>query len=105
MVDTVLRRSSAVDKESLCILAGQRVRLPPPLHLHVVVIAEEPVAGMAPPVDNTFPHRCGKLLGLCVLGGHRDTQALPPTRCRGHRVRSHRGYPESIQYILSLCVI
>lgn len=26
MLDKVLRRSDAVDKESLCILAGQRVR-------------------------------------------------------------------------------
>jgi exosome complex RNA-binding protein Rrp42 (RNase PH superfamily) len=36
MLDKVLRRSDAVDKESLCILAGQRVRLSSSLHLRVL---------------------------------------------------------------------
>lgn len=40
MLDKVLRRSDAIDKESLCILAGQRVsclisfQIPDP-HLHI----------------------------------------------------------------------
>jgi len=36
MLDKVLRRSDAIDKESLCILAGQRVRHVNVLLLHVL---------------------------------------------------------------------
>ena len=61
MLDKVLRRCDAVDKESLCILAGQRVHLSPSLHVLVVVITEGPFSwkSLAAQVDNTFPRRKG----------------------------------------------
>jgi hypothetical protein len=63
MLDKVLLQCDAVDKEPLCILAGQRVRLSPSLHVPIVVITEGPFSrkGVEAPVDNTFPRGCGKL--------------------------------------------
>ena len=38
MLEKVLKRSDAVDKESLCILAGQRVRFPSePVDVHILI--------------------------------------------------------------------
>ena len=39
MLDKVLRRSDAIDKESLCILAGQRVR-----RIHLILLHAKKVA-------------------------------------------------------------
>lgn len=54
MLDKVLRRSDAIDKESLCILAGHRVRGPTPSF----VISIYPRLGLASTHNIPFPLRC-----------------------------------------------
>ena len=57
MLDKVLKRSDAVDKESLCILAGQRVCMPSkPIDVHVPTL----FLGVAYTVNVALPGRCGQ---------------------------------------------
>jgi hypothetical protein len=51
MLDKVLKRSDAVDKESLCILAGQRVRSAFKLEGMIFIIC---LTGLAHPLNVTF---------------------------------------------------
>ena len=51
MLDKVLKRSDAVDKESLCILAGQRVRSAFILQEMILIIC---FTGLAHPLNVTF---------------------------------------------------
>ena len=58
MLDKVLRRSDAIDKESLCILAGQRVSFHFTRRIICVFIARD--VGMACSPNITFFGRCRK---------------------------------------------
>jgi hypothetical protein len=84
MLDKVLRRSDAIDKESLCILAGQRV-----CHVHLVLeldmLKKGGWLGLAPPSHSPLSRRRRKHARLCLSRGHRRLQALSSTRSRGHR--------------------
>ena len=51
MLDKVLKRSDAVDKESLCILAGQRVRSSFSPEGTILIIC---LTGLAHPLNVTF---------------------------------------------------
>lgn len=51
MLDKILRRSDAIDKESLCIVAGQRVSSAFTL---VFAMSTESLAGLAPAADSSL---------------------------------------------------
>lgn len=55
MLDKIVRRSDAIDKESLCIQAGQRVR--PPLSSPPFIILKHTAiaAGLVPPPNPPPP--------------------------------------------------
>jgi exosome complex RNA-binding protein Rrp42 (RNase PH superfamily) len=55
MLDKVLRRSDALDKESLCIIAGQRVR-----HFIAPYVRVDTVLGLASEIDSAFSVVPGK---------------------------------------------
>lgn len=79
MLDKVLRRSDAIDKESLCILAGQRVR-----HVHPVVLLYMLInggcLGLAPPSHSPLSRRRRQHARLCLPRGHRRLQTFSSTR-------------------------
>jgi hypothetical protein len=59
MLDKVLRRSDAVDKESLCILAGQRVCIFPQKELNDFHTILTLFSGVAYTVNTALLGRCG----------------------------------------------
>ena len=103
MLDKVIRRSDVVDKESLCILAGQRVSFPLP-----VLCTMEPIVllGMAPSPHIPFPGRCRECTGLCLPGRDSSAKTLSKTGCWSHWRRGYYGTvqvwhrPSSIHFIL-----
>lgn len=86
MLDKVLRRSDAVDKESLCILAGQRVCLSHIFLIHL--INSLACVGLAYSPYTSYPCRCRKYAWLCMSSRDCSTQALSKTRRWGHWRRS-----------------
>lgn len=63
MLDKVLRRSDAVDKESLCVLAGQRVRLRYRYGLQLLI----DFIGVASKAYDPLSGGCRKFTRLCML--------------------------------------
>ena len=88
MLDKILRRSDAIDKESLCILAGQRVRR---IHLVLLHAKKSCLLGLASPSYSPLSRRRRKHARLCLSRRHRCLQTLSSARSRSHWRRRHRG--------------
>jgi hypothetical protein len=78
MLDKVLRRSDAVDKESLCILAGQRVRNIDFSPQTLPMKSGTPL-GLASPINYTLSCRRRQHARLCMSSWHRSFQAFQAT--------------------------
>jgi hypothetical protein len=81
MLDKIIRRSDVVDKESLCIQSGQRVRQ---LLVHRRVSHRtEMGVGVELAAHDSLPGGFRKYAGLCMLSGDGRTEAFPTTRGGG----------------------
>ncbi len=89
MLDKVLRRSDAVDKESLCILTGQRVRSFTSPSMLVPYFR----SGLAFAFNPAFSVRHRKHAWLCLFSGYCCPPALPKTGSWGSRGRSYYRAP------------
>lgn len=88
MLDKVIRRSDVVDKESLCILAGQRVSISV-LSLTGFLFFFN--VGLAFTPKRTLPIGFRKSTGLCVPSRHCRVKTLSQTRCRSNWRRGDSG--------------
>lgn len=76
MLDKVLRRSDAVDKESLCVQAGQRVSAVQP----ATQVKSNPALGMASQINHSLPGRCGEYTRLRLSCRYSRSETLQKTR-------------------------
>jgi len=86
MLDKVIRRSDTVDKESLCILAGQRVWI---VFFFLLQIIDSGNTGLAFEINDSLFGRLWKFIRLRMLSGSSGSKTFPETRCRSNWRRSH----------------
>ena len=96
MLDKIFRRSDTIDREALCIVAGERVRHSCSYFLISLILLNDPrptpAPGLAPAPHSPRTRRRRRPPRLCKSSLRRRTPTFPSPRCRSTR-RERRDHP------------